>query len=235
MASEEGLKGTVAKLLALGADAALLDGVRVCPYVKIGYTNCIRLYVLGIYIPFTDSLHIFTPLSGCILGIYIPNGYTNCIRLSSAYTFHLQILFKPVLLSQDGKTALWLACINKHEAAAAELMEPTKRAGALDLQDGRNKQSVLHGASEEGLTGTVAKLLALGADAALTDANGKSPLELARNDETMAAFAEHIVITDDNKNMLLLVCARLGLVSRLCTVLQAGANAAHTNEVRAHV
>ena len=30
--------------------------------------------------------------------------------------------------------ALWLACFNKHEAAAAELMEATKRAGALDQQ-----------------------------------------------------------------------------------------------------
>ena len=30
--------------------------------------------------------------------------------------------------------ALWLACFNKHEAAAAELMEATKRAGAMDRQ-----------------------------------------------------------------------------------------------------
>ena len=35
---------------------------------------------------------------------------------------------------QNGCTALWLACANKHEGAAAELMEATKRAGALDLQ-----------------------------------------------------------------------------------------------------
>jgi hypothetical protein len=51
----------------------------------------------------------------------------------------------------------------------------------------------------------------------------------------MAAFAElveHTVITDDNKNALLLDCARLGLVSRLRAVLQAGANAAHADEVR---
>ena len=27
---------------------------------------------------------------------------------------------------QDGKTALWLACENQHEAAAMELVEPTK-------------------------------------------------------------------------------------------------------------
>ena len=41
-----------------------------------------------------------------------------------------------LLLSQDGDTALMLACENKQEAAAAELMEATKRAGALDLQVG---------------------------------------------------------------------------------------------------
>ena len=31
-------------------------------------------------------------------------------------------------------TALWVACAHKHEGAAAELMEATKLAGALDLQ-----------------------------------------------------------------------------------------------------
>jgi hypothetical protein len=74
-----------------------------------------------------------------------------------------------LLLSQDGNTALMLACEHKHEAAAAELMEATKRAGALDLQDRWEKRSALHIASEKGLAGTVAKLLALDADATLTD------------------------------------------------------------------
>ena len=45
-------------------------------------------------------------------------------------------------------------------------------------------------------------------------------------------FAEHAIITDDNKNELLLACARIGLVPRLREVLQAGANAAHANKVR---
>lgn len=36
-------------------------------------------------------------------------------------------------LDKDGCTSLFLACENKHEAAAAELMEATKNAGALDL------------------------------------------------------------------------------------------------------
>ena len=65
--------------------------------------------------------------------------------------------------------------------------------------------------------------------------DGRTALELASNDEVKAAFvehAEHSDITDDNKDTLLLLCARLGLASRVRAVLQAGANAAHTNQVR---
>ena len=58
-----------------------------------------------------------------------------------------------------------------------------------------------------------------------------TPLECAGNQEVAEAFAEHTIITDDNKNELLLVCACLGLVPRLRALLQAGANAAH-NQVR---
>ena len=50
-----------------------------------------------------------------------------------------------------------------------------------------------------------------------------------------AAFAKYLAqvdITDDNKNWLLLGCARYGLASRLRAVLLAGANAAHTDQVR---
>ena len=64
---------------------------------------------------------------------------------------------------------------------------------------------------------------------------GKTPLELASTDEVKAAFVEHRehgVITDDNKNELLLECARLGLASRVRALLQAGANAAHADKVR---
>ena len=61
---------------------------------------------------------------------------------------------------------------------------------------------------------------------------GDTPLKLASTDEVKAVFVEHTVITDDNKNALLLDCARFGLVSRLRAVLQAGANAAHADEVR---
>ena len=88
--------------------------------------------------------------------------------------------FNEVLVVQ-GCTALMLACKHGHEAAAAELMEATKRAGALDLQDdGRaGKRSALHWASDNGLADTVATLLSLGADAMLTDEDGKTPFDLA--------------------------------------------------------
>ena len=65
--------------------------------------------------------------------------------------------------------------------------------------------------------------------------DGKTAIELASNDKVKAAFAEHAEhcdITDDNKDTLLLLFARLGLASRVRAVLQAGANAAHTNQVR---
>ena len=90
----------------------------------------------------------------------------------------------------------------------------------------------MHIASKNGLAGTVAKLLALGADATLLDGDGEMALD-AGNDMVEAAFvehAEHSDITDDNKNALLLLCAHLGLASRVRAVLQAGANAAHTNQ-----
>ena len=63
----------------------------------------------------------------------------------------------------------------------------------------------------------------------------QAPLDLAGNDEVKTAFAENTVITGDNKNTLLLACARVGLVPLLRAVLQAGANSAHTEEVRVRV
>ena len=70
-------------------------------------------------------------------------------------------------------------------------MEATKLAGAMDLQDVDNKLSALHLASAKGLAGTVAKLLSFGADAALADQDGTTPVDLSGNDEVKAAFVEH--------------------------------------------
>ena len=69
--------------------------------------------------------------------------------------------------------------------------------------------------------------------------DGQTPLQLAGNEEVKAAFADHLEyldfgIMDDDKNMLLLECARRGLASRVRAALQAGAEAAYTDKVRVH-
>ena len=69
----------------------------------------------------------------------------------------------------DGMTALMLACVIKNESAALLLMEATQKAGALDVQGGDKQSSALHYASVNGWESAVAKLLSLGADAALID------------------------------------------------------------------
>jgi ankyrin repeat protein len=134
---------------------------------------------------------------------------------------------------KDGKTSLMLACANKNAASAAELMEATKNAGALDLQDGYYKRSALHYASSNGLESTVVKLLSLGADATLKDLYKRDPIDLAANEDVKAAFAKHFAqvnITDQNKNELLLIFSRLGMASRLPAVLLAGADLKHIDE-----
>ena len=50
-ASAQGLAGTVAQLLSLGADAALKDAVRACTCMRTwSYTYSMRVYSLGAYI-----------------------------------------------------------------------------------------------------------------------------------------------------------------------------------------
>ena len=56
-----------------------------------------------------------------------------CVWLQG-YALHARCDASTHTHAQDGRTALLLACYEKQEAAAAELMEATKRAGALDQQ-----------------------------------------------------------------------------------------------------
>ena len=56
-----------------------------------------------------------------------------CVLLQG-YALHARCDASTHTHVQDGRTALLLACKYEHEAAAAELMEATKLAGALDLQ-----------------------------------------------------------------------------------------------------
>jgi hypothetical protein len=66
--------------------------------------------------------------------------------------------------------------------------------------------------------------------------NGNTALELAKNAATFECLREAGAkmpdITDENKNVLLLRYARNGAAHLLRAVLQAGANADHTDEVR---
>ena len=74
-----------------------------------------------IFPPFTFSPSPFPPLiSSCP-----PH---TCVHAVTHLHTHTHV--------QDGKTALMVACENKQEAAAKELMEATKLADALDLQVG---------------------------------------------------------------------------------------------------
>jgi|EP00802_Teleaulax_amphioxeia_P017460 ankyrin repeat protein len=100
------------------------------------------------------------------------------------------------LTDEDGRTALSLACCYEHEAAAEELMEVTKLAGALDLQtQGDSKRSALHWAGQRGLAGTVAMLLSLSADAALTDVGECTALWWACYNKHEAAAEELVEAT----------------------------------------
>ena len=137
---------------------------------------------------------------------------------------------------EAGNTSVWLAMQHKHEAAVEVLLQAMIAAG-MDINaragGGKQGQTLLMRASALGLTSTVAKLLALGADVAAKDANQKDPIDHAANEDVKAAFAKHLAqvdITDQNKNGLLLVFSRHGMASRLPAVLQAGADLKHTDE-----
>ena len=56
-----------------------------------------------------------------------------CVLLQG-YALHARCDASTHTHKQRGRTALMLACYKMQEAAAAELMEATKRAGALDQQ-----------------------------------------------------------------------------------------------------
>ena len=71
---------------------------------------------------------------------------------------------KPDLVNKDNKTALLLACVFGHEAAAALLVDPTKAADALDAV-GDDGFSALLWAEERGLRSVAQKLRECGAAA----------------------------------------------------------------------
>ena len=98
-------------------------------------------------------------LSLCAVAVLLPpppHTHARCDALAHAHV-------------QDGCTALWLACVNKHEGAAAELIEATKLAGALDNVVGDDGFSALLWAElwaeEHGLDSVAQRLRECGAAA----------------------------------------------------------------------
>ena len=89
---------------------------------------------------------------------------------------------KVSLRDKYGKTALILAIENSHEAVAEMLLPSTAQAGALDFQGtgAMDRKSALMIASKKGLSSIVHTLLQLLADTQIKDPQGKTALDLAR-------------------------------------------------------
>ena len=226
MASAKGLAGTVAQLLALGADATLTDehGKTALDYAK------------------ADEVKAALREHGGKHSLF----YAVSEGMPELLATLIEEGADAALTDEHGRTALWLACENKNEAAVVELMEATKRAGALDVQGNQDypcfKRSALHVAVGHGydLAGTVAKLLWHGADATLTDEFGATALILACYNKNEAAAAELMQATKlagaldqlspDNKKSALHFASEKGLAGTVAKLLSLGADAALTDQ-----
>jgi ankyrin repeat protein len=73
-------------------------------------------------------------------------------------------------------------------------------AAGIDIdaryEGNKRGRTLLMVASALGLTRTVAKLLALGADVAAQDEDKKDPIDHAANNDVQAAFAKHLAQVD---------------------------------------
>ena len=166
---------------------------------------------------------------------------------------------------QAGYTSVQLALEQKHEATVEVLLEAIVAAG-MDI-DARYEsseekgQTLLMRASALGLTSTAAKLLALGADIAAKDANGKGVFDHTKEikDEekraaVLALMAEYSVLcavatgkadlvaaavakgcsmneTDQEGNSCLHIAAAQGSNEILRILLHAGAKVSAKNKV----
>ena len=85
---------------------------------------------------------------------------------------------RPECADNAQMTALMLACSEGKEEVATVLVEPTRQAGALDLQDERGYTALMWSA-EQGLVPAVQRLTHSSANCALTNQKGMTPLALA--------------------------------------------------------
>jgi ankyrin repeat protein len=135
-----------------------------------------------------------------------------------------------------GMTALHSASEVGHLAVVQVLVKVGANVEAKD----KDRWTSLHVASKSGHAAVVQTLLQHGGEMAATNKYVKTALDWAercddevKKEEVKVVFAQHFAqvdITDQNKNMLLLVLSRLGVASRLPAVLLAGADLKHTDE-----
>ena len=85
---------------------------------------------------------------------------------------------RPECADNAKMTALMLACSEGKGEVATVLVEPTRQAGALDLQDERGYTALMWSA-EQGLVPAVQRLTHFSANCALTNQKGMTPLALA--------------------------------------------------------
>jgi ankyrin repeat protein len=270
IASEKGLESAVAKLLSLGADAAFKDEVRACSlaheYVHWASINGLesslaKLLSLGADAALKDKeCNTALDVAGEEVKAAFAKHYAQVDVTDQNKNKLVLVLSRlgvasrlPAVLragadlkhtDERGITALMVACENKKEAAASELMEATKNAGALDVQDNNNKWSAMHWASINGLENAVSKLLSLGADAALKDKYGRTALMVAcaeKNEEAAALLMEAtknagaLDVQGDYHpyRSALHIASIKGLESAVAKLVSLGADAALKDKVRA--
>jgi hypothetical protein len=128
--------------------------------------------------------------------------------------------------------------VQVHEAAAGDnpdLIDVLADAGAnmneLHPRTGRSPWNVAVARQQWNV---VKRLLEIGVDPWRKDRQGRTPVDDAAIEEVWTAFAEYCdeeTITDKNRESILFLCVRLGLVPRLTAVLQSGANLECTDKV----
>jgi ankyrin repeat protein len=177
-ACEQGLAGIVERLLDLDANPALTD--------KDGNTPLILAIVHG-HAAAAEKL-LSQKAQVVALDVQSAGSLRSAIMRASERGMVamveklLSMGAKVGLKDKYGKTALILALENSHEAVAEILLPQTAQAGALDVQGTGylDRKSALMISSKLGLSSTAEKLLRLHANAKLKDSQGKTALDLAR-------------------------------------------------------
>jgi ankyrin repeat protein len=187
-ACEHGLAGIVERLLDLDANPALTD--------RDGNTPLILVIVHGHAAAAEKLLSHKSQVAA--LDVQSAGGLRSAIMRASEKGMAAMV---KKLLGMAGakvgpkdkywKTALILALEISHEAVAEILLPQTAQAGALDVQGTGHldRKSALVISSKLGLSSSAGKLLRLHANAKLKDSQGKTALDLARENRHEACVS----------------------------------------------